>query len=231
MAVRLIALGHPVHVAHLDLNPFGEPAELIDITRDSVWLHRYKAANDEAFGAGPLALPGWVLVDLYVMPTIVGMLVDGDTILAAYVAVPTLETGTYFGCSLLSRAPGSGLATKIKTLTLKMLRARKQRGLTQITSRSIGVHTRVGPMLLEGMAPSLHEQARESFVYSIDLLSESAWEIAYRGEKIASTHDEELHDRTSSSLSALLKRVSHGERIYIVGLSDDYSHLRVRVTA
>lgn len=231
MSLRLIALGHPVHQEHLDLAPFGESATFVDATREPSWLRAYQQANDEAFAAGSLGLPGWVLVDLYVMPTVIGMLVEADRIVAAYVAVPTIAPGVFMGCSLLSRAPGSGLAARVKVLTLRMLKARSQRGITQITSRSVGVHTRVGPLRIEGRAPEIHERSNESFVYSIDLSTDAAWERARHGARIAASENEELHPRDAHTLSRLVERVSRGETLWITGVTDDHEQVRVSATS
>jgi hypothetical protein len=231
MSPRLIALGHPVHKEQIDLAPFGERASFVDATREPSWLRAYQQANDEAFAAGALGLPGWVLVDLYVMPTVIGMLVEEEQILAAYVAVPTIAPGVFMGCSLLSRAPGSGLAARVKVLTLRMLKARAQRGITQISSRSVGVHARVGPLRIEGRAPELHERSSESFVYSIDLSNDAAWDRARRGDRVGPNDDEELHARDASSLTTLVDRVSRGEALWITGVTDDHERLRVSKTA
>jgi hypothetical protein len=103
-----------------------------------------KSANQLAF-KGPLSLPGWVLVDCYLLPAAIGLLTcparslearartelglaaDDEAIGAAYYAVPCIEPGVVLGCSLFSFLTGSGAAAIVKALTLRMLKARTQR--------------------------------------------------------------------------------------------------------
>jgi hypothetical protein len=166
--LRFVALGSAAALPHLDLAPLGVPATFLDAAREPGWVERYHAVNLARFG-GPLALPGWVLVDLYLLPSAIGLLLDGDQIVAAYYAAPSLEPGTVIGVSLLSLREGLGAGYAVKALTLAMYRARVQRGVTQWASRALRVHTRFGPLEVEGPAPGVHGAAAESFVYRVTL--------------------------------------------------------------
>ncbi|HEU4538743.1 MAG TPA: hypothetical protein VFS00_31705, partial [Polyangiaceae bacterium] len=186
--LRLCALGARDNAAALDLEPFGVRAEFIDAAASGGWVGRYLEANQRAFG-GPLALPGWVLVDCYLMPGALGLLVgpgDGpgadERVVAAYAALPSVEPGVFVGCSLFSTEPGGGVARLVKALTLKMLRARAQRGVTQWDNGSLRVHTRMGPLRLEGPVPEAHGRADMSFAYRVELGDEARWGRALRGE-------------------------------------------------
>jgi hypothetical protein len=55
-----------------------------------------------------------------------------------------------------------------------MLRARRQRGIAQWDNKSLRVHTRLGPLRLEGPVPGAHGRAGESFVYAVDLSAPAA---------------------------------------------------------
>lgn len=165
---RFAALGAATSRPHLDLAPFGVETTFLDAAREPGWVERYLAVNRARFG-GPLALPGWVLVDLYLLPSAIGLVLDGDDIVAAYYAAPALEPGTVIGVSLLSTREGLGAGWAAKALTLRMYRARVQRGLTQWKNRALRVHTRFGPLIVEGPAPAAHGAAAESFVYRVHL--------------------------------------------------------------
>ena len=165
---RFAPLGSSAARPHLDLAPFGVRADFLDAAREPGWVARYHAVNQARFG-GALALPGWVLVDLYLLPSAVGLLLDGDDIVAAYYAAPSLEAGTVVGVSLLSMREGIGAGWAVKALTLAMYRARVQRGVTQWRNRALRVHTRFGALTVEGRAPAAHGAAAESFVYRVDL--------------------------------------------------------------
>ena len=166
--LRFAALGSAAARPHLDLAPFGVETTFLDAGREPGWVERYHAVNRARFG-GPLALPGWVLADLYLLPSAIGLLLDGESIVAAYYAAPSLEPGTVVGVSLLSLREGLGAGWAVKALTLRMYRARVQRGITQWRSRAVRVHARFGPLVVEGPAPAVHGAAADSFVYHVAL--------------------------------------------------------------
>ncbi len=166
--LRFVALGSAAARPFLDLHPLGVPAAFLDAALEPEWVARYHAVNQARFG-GPLALPGWVLADLYLLPSAIGLLVEGQEIVAAYYAAPALEPGTVVGVSLLSTREGIGAGYAVKALTLALYRAKIQRGLTQWRSRALRVHTRFGPLEVEGPAPAVHGAAEGSFVYRVTL--------------------------------------------------------------
>lgn len=165
--LRFCALGSAANRASLNLCPLGVPGTFLDAAEHPELVARYLDANRRAFPP-PLELPGWVLVDLFLMPGAIGLLLDGDDVVAAYVAAPTVQAGVVVGVSLFSHRPGLGLGLLVKRLTLAMLRAEVQRGITQWSSPSLRTHTRVGPMRVEGAAPAIHG-AQDTFVYRISL--------------------------------------------------------------
>ncbi|MFO0984528.1 MAG: hypothetical protein U1E76_22855 [Planctomycetota bacterium] len=237
------ALGSRANRDALDLAPFGHTVDYLDAEDHAGWIHQYHRANQLAF-PGPLALPGWVLVDCYLLPAAIGLLTgparllddrsqralelapDAHAIGAAYYAVPCIKERVVLGCSLFSFLSGSGAAAIVKALTLRMLKARVQRGVAQWTSPSLRVHTRMGPLCLEGPPPPTHGKAAESFVYSVDLADASAWRQAMTRQprqdppaddpRWIATHDRRALDR-------LLARARAGEPIFILppGLRSD----------
>jgi hypothetical protein len=161
----VVALGSAAARDHLDLRAGG----IVDVTfadaaRSAELVGRYHALNLRRFG-GPLALPGWVLADLYLLPAAITLLMEGEAILAAYYAAPTLVPGAFVGVSLLSAREGEGLGTAVKALGLAVLGARVARGVTQWSSRALAVHARFGDLVVEGPAPAVHGLAEHSFVY------------------------------------------------------------------
>jgi len=263
----LRALGAKVNVPALDLEPFGQRIDFLDAAAHPKWIEHYHRSNIEAF-PGPLSLPGWVLVDFYLLPGAIGLLTcdakhlpvahrralglkEGqEAIAAAYYATPCVEPGTVMGCSLFSFVPLSGAARMIKAITLRMLHARKQRGVAQWGNRSLWVHTRMGVLRLDGPVPASHGKAAESFVYTIDLTDESRWLDALRGVRETERFEPEQtkpQNRPQSrpqekpqprwidvhalgELGDLLERARKGERIEILppGLSSDEQRVFVR---
>ena len=245
---RLRALGARDNAAALDLAPFGQTVEYLDAAASPAWVERYHAANRARF-PGALALPGWVLVDLYLLPAAIGLLTcparlcevrpeglgdDDEAIAAAYYAAPSIVPGAVVGVSLISLREGIGAASIIKALTLKMLRATTQQGIAQWDNPSLRVHTRMGALRLLGPVPSAHGKAEESFLYAVDLADEARLRAAMgRPPTIAEDAPAgaawmPVADRRA--LRALLDRAASGERIEILppGLSSDGARVLVR---
>jgi hypothetical protein len=245
----LRALGAGANREALDLDPFGHPVDFLDAAAHPEWVRRYHAANLARF-PGLLALPGWVLVDLYLMPAAIGLITcparfcsirpegladDDEAVAAAYYAAPSVVPDTVVGVSLISLREHGGGAALIKALTLAMLRATRQRGIAQWNNRSVRVHTRLGPLRIEGPAPGAHEKSGESFVYSIDLGDPRATAAAMR--RPASLPDPDpppgarwiaVTDR--HALADVLRRAAAGEAIFILppGLSADGQRVLVQ---
>lgn len=164
--LRAAALGHAANFGALDLAPLGVPMEPRDAAREPALVERYHRANAGAFGGGALGLPGWVLVDLYLMPGALSLILDrDDEVVAAWCGVPTVTPGVVMGVSLLSTRPGLGAGAVAKRLGVAMLRARVQRGLTQWDNRALRAHCRLGALRVVGPAPAAHGEAERSFVY------------------------------------------------------------------
>src|SRR5262249_20647691 len=152
-ALSLGAIGFGANRASLDLSPFGRPLRYFAAEHHAALVDRYREVNRASFPS-ELSLPGWVLSDFYLLPGAIGVLLcpatalpaeararldlppDDEAIAAAYVAVPSVEAGTFIGVSLISLMPGVQAGAWIKVLTLKMLGARRLRGVAQWESRS-----------------------------------------------------------------------------------------------
>jgi len=242
------ALGARQNRAALDLDPYGHPVEFLDAAAHPTWVERYHAANLARF-PGPLTLPGWVLVDFYLMPAAIGLLTcparlldlrppgladEDEGIAAAYYAAPSVAPGTVVGVSLISLREGLGGAAILKALTLEMLRARTQRGIAQWNNRSLRVHTRLGALRLEGPVPAAHGKARESFVYVVDLTDPARVAEAMTRPRTADPEAPEgarwIAVDDGETLDALLARAALGEVIEILppGLSADGRKVLVR---
>ena len=237
--LSLAALGARDNRAALDLRPCGQRVEFLAAEESSALAQQYLTLNQYAFGM--LGLPRWVLSDLYLLPSIVGLVraparllredvqqklqldPEEPAIAAAYVAVPTLTPGLFVGASLLSFLPGARASAWVKTLTLRMLGAERLRGVTQWDSSAVRVHTRLGPMRLVGRAPGGHEYAERTFVYESDLRNEDTWARAMRRElQLPTTRRVRVDD--AAGLTALLARAEAGEPLYLVppGLEDGH---------
>ena len=208
--LRFAALGSAASVPHLDLAPFGVETTFLDAGREPGWVERYHAVNRARFG-GPLALPGWVLADLYLLPSAIGLVLNGDDIVAAYYAAPSLAPGTVIGVSLLSLREGIGAGWAVKALTLAMYRARVQRGITQWRSRALRVHTRFGALVVEGPAPAVHGAAAESFVYRVTLGAPPP------GPGVPISVDDAIARTNAGESLTLTAPGGDGDRVWVVG--------------
>lgn len=230
--VSLAALGAGANEGALDLAPFGRQARFFAAEKFPQLVERYRAANLHAF-PGELALPGWVLSDLYLLPGAIGLLlcpartlnvplrkrlglsVDDEAIAAAYLGAPTVTPGMFIGVSLISLVPGIHAGAWVKALALRMLRARRMRGVAQWANPSVRVHTRMGPMRVVGAVPGTHEFRARSFVYETDLSDDARWgEAMARRLSLAPTRRIKTDDLTT--LGGLLDRAEAGEPIYVV---------------
>lgn len=128
-------------------------------------LEQYLAHNRSAFPLLPLA--GWVLTDVFLLPTAIAVLMRGDEIRASWVGIPTLVPGRIMGVSMFAVERGCGAWAKLWGAHL--LGARQIRGVVQLGAPAIRTHTRLGPMRVIGPAPGPHELAARSFVYQTDL--------------------------------------------------------------
>ncbi len=228
--LELWALGSAAHRSVVSPTPFGLETRYVEAESHPELVKTYLASNRQAF-AGPLALPGWVLTDLYLLPGVVGLLVgpieevetrwpvellpDGRAILAAYYAAPSLAPGLFIGVSLLSAATGLGAGAMVKALTLKMNGASRLRGVSRWSAPAIRAHVRVGPLHLLSRTPGPHEHEASSFVYETSVANERRLLKSLRGEL-----DLEIRERVSlddsSALDAVLIKVAEGEKLAIV---------------
>lgn len=229
--LSLAALGAAANQEALDLVPFGQPARYFPAEHHPQLVERYRAANLFSF-PGELALPGWVLSDLYLLPGAIGLLTcaardlkpairkrlglapDDDAIAAAYLAAPTVTPGLFIGVSLFSLDPGIQAGAWVKALTLKMLRAQRLRGVAQWSNPAVRVHTRMGPIRVVGHVPGIHEFRSRSFVYESDLTDEARWDAAM-ARRLDMTPTRRVKATDLDELGRVLARAEGGERILI----------------
>ncbi len=230
--LRLAALGAEANKEALNLHPFGQNVHFYAAEKNPKLVELYRAANLYSF-PGELALPGWVLSDLYLLPGAIGMLMcsarelkpavrkrlslvsEDEAIAAAYVAAPGIVPHLGIGVSLISLIPAIHAGTWVKALTMKMLRLTRLRGVAQWANPAVRVHTRMGPLRVVGSVPGTHEFRARSFVYESDLADEQAWEDAMaRRTQLAPTR--KIKSRDLVELSALLDRAENGEKILVV---------------
>lgn len=163
-ATRLAALGHAPNLPHLDPRPLGLVVERLAAEDHPSWVARYEEANRSVF-SGPLALPGWVLVDVFLLPGAISLVLEDDQVIAAWVGLPTVCPGVVNGISLLSTRPGTGAGYVAKRLGLALQRATAQRGVTQWDNRAVALHAALGAVRVVSAAPGGHSLQDRSFVY------------------------------------------------------------------
>lgn len=230
--LSLAALGAGANAEALDLCPFGQKVRYFAAEQHPRLVETYRAANQLAF-PGELALPGWVLSDLYLLPGVIGLLTcgarelkpalrkrldlgpDDEAIAAAYVAAPGIVPRLGIGVSLISLMPAIQAGAWVKTLTLRMMRLERLRGVAQWANPAVRVHTRMGPLRVVGSVPGTHEFRSRSFVYESDLSNERAWAYAM-GRKPDLPPTRKVPSSDLDALGALLDRAEAGARILIV---------------
>jgi hypothetical protein len=230
-ALSMAALGAAQNATELNLCPAGVPVEYLPAEEHNSLARQYLELNQLAFGK--LGLPNWVLSDLYLQPGAIGLLRcparmlsepsrqrlslpdEERVIAAAYYAAPTLHRGQFIGVSLLSFLPGVQAGAWVKALTLKMLGARRMRGIAQWNNLSLRVHTRLGPLRLVGHVPGVHDYVERSFLYEMDLTDETR-EVAAMERRLSWQPTRRVSATDSAALGSLLRRAEAGEPLYLV---------------
>lgn len=244
--VSLMALGAGEHAEAMDLSPLGLPATYLPAERNLELAKQYLALNQFAFGG--IGVPRWVLSDLYLMPGAIGLLRcparmlkpelrahlgladEEPAIGAAYYAAPSMTQGLFIGASLLSFLPGTGAGAWVKTLTLRMLRATRLRGVAQWDNPSVRVHARLGPLRLVGRVPGGHEYGERTFVYETDL-SDGARVAEAMERRLSLEPTRRIAVTDLPALGALLDRAEAGEALYLVPPGVQEGHVLVREDA
>ncbi len=139
---------------------------------------------------GALALPGWVMLDCYLLPSsIVGFAQraadlppslfealapeSGDSLVpvASYTALPTPIPGPMIGISLFSLSTGMRLGLRSKALSLAVYQATDQWGITQFDNSSIRIHANFGSLRIMSVEPPIHTFSHKTFVYRLQVPS------------------------------------------------------------
>ena len=237
--LSLQALGASANVEALDLKPAGVPVKFLPAEHQGPLVLQYRELNRLAFGT--LGIPSWVLSDLYLLPGVIGLLRcparmlneearqklqladEEPAIGAAYYAAPSVVPGVFIGVSMLSFVRGIQAGAWVKVLTLKMLRARRLRGVAQWHNPSVRVHTRLGPLRLVGSVPGDHEYAEQSFLYETDLGDEPRLLQAME-RRLVLPITKRVGATDKPALLTLLRRAEAGEVLHIVppGLEDGH---------
>lgn len=235
----LQALGASANAEALELKPAGVPVKFLPAEHQGPLVLQYRELNRLAFGT--LGIPSWVLSDLYLLPGVIGLLRcparmlneearqklqladEEPAIGAAYYAAPSVVPGVFIGVSMLSFVRGIQAGAWVKVLTLKMLRARRLRGVAQWHNPSVRVHTRLGPLRLVGSVPGDHEYVDQSFLYETDLADEPRLLQAME-RRLVLPVTKRVGATDKPALLALLRRAEAGEVLHIVppGLEDGH---------
>lgn len=135
---------------------------------------------------GSLSLPGWVLLDCYLMPSaVVGFTVraadlppdlyqamqppstDAHVPITGYTAIPSADPRTWIGVSLYSLLTGQRLGLRTKAMALAVYGTERQIGVTQLDNASLRIHTMFGPLRLLQMGPPTHTLAHKTVIYEL----------------------------------------------------------------
>lgn len=229
--LSLAALGAAANGDVLDLKPAGVPVKFLAAEHHGELVRQYRELNQLAFQS--IGVPSWVLSDLYLLPGVIGLLrcparmledkareklkLAGETMAigAAYYAAPSVVPGLFIGVSLMSFVRGIRAGSWVKMLTLKMLRAKRMRGVAQWNNPSMRVHTRLGPLRLVGRVPGDHDYADRSFLYETDLMDEVR-QIAAMERQLRLPPTLRIAVDDMAALNDLLRRAEEGEELHIV---------------
>jgi len=229
--LSLAALGASANEEVLDLKPAGVPVKFLPAEHHAGVVRQYRELNQLAFGS--IGVPNWVLSDLYLLPGVIGLLrcparmledaarerlglsAEALAIGAAYYAAPSVVPGLFIGVSLLSFVRGIRAGSWVKVLTLRMLRARRMRGVAQWNNPSLRVHTRLGPLRLVGGVPGDHEYADRSFLYETELMDEGR-QVAAMERKLVLPPTLRVSMEDTDALGSLLRRAEEGEALHLV---------------
>lgn len=154
--------------------------------------------------AGALGMPLWVLLDCcalpsavfgfeverrFVPPTLADALDPAGALpwvgVTEYVALPSVAPGEVVGVSLFSFAAGGRWGQRTKSMTLRLLGATRQTGVTQYSSPGIALHLAFGPLRIVSPIAAVHSRPLETFVYAIDVPDAAALAALERGEQVA----------------------------------------------
>ncbi len=229
--LSLAALGAAANGEALDLKPAGVPVKFLPAEHHTELVRQYRELNQLAFHS--LGVPSWVLSDLYLLPGAIGLLRCPARMLddkarerlklaheelaigAAYYAAPSVVPGLFIGVSLLSFVRGIRAGSWVKMLTLKMLRARRMRGVAQWNNPSVRVHTRLGPLRLVGRVPGDHDYADRSFLYETEFVDEVR-QVAAMERQLHLPPTLRISVDDTAALTELLRRAEEGEVLHIV---------------
>ena len=229
--LSLAALGASANEEALDLKPAGVSVKFLAAEEHAEVVRQYRELNQLAFHA--LGVPRWVLSDLYLLPGAIGLLRcparmledearqrlgladEALAIGAAYYAAPSVLPGLFIGVSLLSFVRGIRAGSWVKMLTLRMLRARRMRGVAQWNNPSMRIHTRLGPLRLVGRVPGDHEYADRSFLYETELVDEVR-QVAAMERQLHLPATQRIAVDDTAALTELLRRAEEGELLHLV---------------
>jgi hypothetical protein len=244
--LTLFAVATPSNQARFDLRPFGmQPAVVFDpLLRGTAPFLRLLSELDAAtFGPEGMPMPRWIFYNGAELPGgIVGLgayrgsFVDqarslmpsaggatGLIPLSMYIAIPTVEHGTWVGHNLASLAGRMdeprlrGLASVTKALGLRVFRARSQVGVTQWASPALRLHIRLGPLALETAWTPAHSEPR-SLTYRAKIDTSSLRHLAHdpRGEVASPAEDRFIDCEDEAAMRELQEGIERGERWEIV---------------
>lgn len=200
---RFFAVSNETVLPYLDTSPFGVDLETLDFQKPhrEQWdvlqfLELYRAMNGLAFGPRGMPMPGWVMVDLALMPSAIVIIAasqerlqrdahnneliasllseaadkcyEGPIPVAGCCAAPTPEHGLWVGWSICSVLSGLGLGTVVRALALCAYRARRLQGVTQYDNPALSINTRFGKLLIRAAVAPVHT-APNAFIYQLDV--------------------------------------------------------------
>lgn len=150
-----------------------------------------------------LGMPRWVMLDCCILPSAVfgfetprrfvpealaSQLDPGGTLewlgVSEYIAMPSVRPGEVVGASLFSFVGNRRLGTRTKAMSLRLLGASRQLGITQWSGAGVKLHLGFGPMKLTSTRVAIHNRPDETFVYEVAVPSRPDLERLEAGERV-----------------------------------------------
>ncbi len=151
--------------------------------------------------SGALGMPRWVMLDCCALPSAVfGLEVPRDAVpkdladamdptgrlewigVTEYIALPSVAPGEVVGVSLFSLVAGRRLGSRTKAMTLRLMGAATQTGVTQWTGAGIKLHLQFGPLRVVSSRVAVHDRPSETFVYQLPVPPQDCLARIERGE-------------------------------------------------
>jgi hypothetical protein len=237
---RPFVISNGANLSHFNMSPLDgtiEKSEQFDCLKMEAaqMFDLVQQCDQVSFGDQGMAMEKWVMFDCAAMPgAIVGFAIEANKLdqnylkllkvpkgyqglvpVSFYMAIPTVEKGSWFGHNLSSLGnrlstplPGLGLLTK--ALAIDVLQIKTMYGATQWGSVAIKIHAALAPMQLMSAYTPAHTHPM-SLCYKSNYDRKSIQDVMAQKERVLADHEVLIHD-DEARIQALQKQIEAGEK-------------------